>query len=243
MGATPYAVNGEERLSVGQVKELLDAEFEGVTIPNIRFWEDKGLITPERTPSGYRKFSYRDVERLRYILRMKRDYQLRLSIIAEHLDAMDRGLEPPTMESITPVVPPRVLNADGAPGPGEFARREPMRISRQELLKRADISDAFFGELEAMGLVAAARNGYYDRDDLIVATTAREMNEYGLEPRHLRGVKAAADREVGLIEQVASPYRRSTDPAAAARADEVASEVASLSVRLHATLVRSGIHR
>lgn len=243
MAATPQPVTGEERLSVGQVKELLDAEFDGVTIPNIRFWEEKGLISPERTPSGYRKFSYRDVERLRYILRMKRDYQLRLSIIAEHLDAMDRGLEPPAMESITPVVPPRVLNADGAPQAGEFARREPMRISRQEILKRADISEAMFAELEAMGMVAPSRQGYYDRDDLIVASTAKEMADYGLEPRHLRGVKAAADREVGLIEQVAAPYRRSSDPVAAARADEVASEVASLSVRLHATLVRAGIHR
>jgi DNA-binding transcriptional MerR regulator len=229
--------------SIGEVLALLKEEFADVTISKIRFLESEGLITPERTASRYRKFSHEDVARLRYILRMQRDHYLPLKVIAEHLDAMDRGLEPPAIGNQDPVVPPRVLAADGAPVAGEFARREPLRISRQELLKRADISEAFFGELEAMGLIAAARQGYYGRDDLIVATTAKDLNEYGLEPRHLRGVKAAADREVGLIEQVASPYRRSSDPSAQARADEVASEIASLSVRLHATLVRSGIHR
>lgn len=243
MGLAPASASSEDRFSIGHVLDLLKSDFDGVSIPKIRFLEAEGLITPERTASGYRKFSHEDVARLRYILRMQRDHYLPLKVIAEHLDAMDRGLEPPAIGNQEPTVPPRVLAADGAPQPGEFVRREPMRISRRELVKLADVSETFFAELEAMGLVAASRQGYYDRDDLIVATTAREMNEHGLEPRHLRGFKAAADREVGLIEQVASPYRRSSDPAAAARADDVAGEVASLAVRLHATLVRSGIHR
>ena len=86
------------RLNIGQVLDLLRPDYPSVTIPKIRFLEDKGLIKPERTPSGYRKFCDDDVERLRYVLRMQRDHYLPLKVIGEHLDALDRGLAPPPIE-------------------------------------------------------------------------------------------------------------------------------------------------
>ena len=93
----------------------LRPDFPSVTIPKIRFLEDKGLIKPERTPAGYRKFSADDVQRLRYVLRMQRDHYLPLKVIREHLDAIDRGLEPPPIEPVVPTVPKVALAADGLP--------------------------------------------------------------------------------------------------------------------------------
>jgi DNA-binding transcriptional MerR regulator len=82
-------------MNIGEVLDRLRPDFPGITIPKIRFLEDKGLIKPERTPAGYRKFSHEDVERLRYVLCMQRDHYLPLKVIGEHLDAIDRGLLAP----------------------------------------------------------------------------------------------------------------------------------------------------
>jgi DNA-binding transcriptional MerR regulator len=235
--------SGEALLNIGQVLDRLRVDFPSVTIPKIRFLEDKGLIKPERTPAGYRKFAEADVARLAYILRMQRDHYLPLKVIGEHLDAMDRGLEPPPIESVVPTVPKVAIGLDGLPSPESFRRTDNVRLSRKELLKIAEISEQTLGELEAFGLLSASRTGHFDSDALVIAQTARELADFGLEPRHLRAFRAAADREVGLVQQVTAPVRGSRDAAAGARADEAASEIAALSVRLHATLVKAGLRR
>lgn len=234
--------SGRVRHNIGEVLDLLRPDFPGVTIPKIRFLEDKGLVKPERTPSGYRKFSPEDVDRLRYVLRMQRDHYLPLRVIGEHLDAIDRGLAPPPIDPTVPTVPTVALAADGLPSPESFSRRDHVRLSRKELLKIAEISEELLSELEQYGLVTArAGTGHYDTDALVIATTARELAEFGLEPRHLRAFKTAADREVGLVEQVVAPHKRGRDAAAKARADDTVSQIAALSVRLHATLVKAGL--
>jgi len=229
-------------MNIGQVLDELRPDFPGVTIPKIRFLEDKGLIKPERTPSGYRKFSHDDVDRLRYVLRMQRDHYLPLKVIGEHLDAIDRGLEPPPLEPVVPTVPQVALAADGMPSAAQFTRRDNLRLSRKELLKIAEISEELLVDLEHYSLVRPTRGtGHYDTDALVIARTARELADFGFEPRHLRAFKNAADREVGLVEQVVAPHKRGRDAAARARADDAVSEIAALSVRLHATLVKSGL--
>jgi DNA-binding transcriptional MerR regulator len=229
-------------MNIGQVLDELRPEFPGVTIPKIRFLEDKGLIKPERTPSGYRKFSHDDVERLRYVLRMQRDHYLPLRVIGEHLEAIDRGLEPPPLEPVVPTVPQVALGADGMPSAASFTRRDNVRLSRKELLKIAEITEELLAELEQYGLITPTRGtGHYDTDALVIARTARELADFGFEPRHLRAFKTSADREVGLVEQVVAPHKRGRDAAAKARAEETVSEIAALSVRLHATLVKSGL--
>jgi DNA-binding transcriptional MerR regulator len=230
-------------LNIGQVLDLLRADHPDLTASKLHFWEDQGLVKPERTPAGYRKFSRDDVERLRYIARMQRDHYLPLRVIGEHLDAIDRGLEPPAIEATVPTVPTVALAPDGVPSAESFRRSDSMRLSRKELVKIAEVSEELLDELEGMGLIAASRSGHYDTDALLVARTARELAEYGIEPRHLRGMKAAADREVGLVEQIVAPHRRAADPASKARAEETASEIAALAVRLHATLVKAGLRR
>ena len=237
------SADSADLLTIGQVLDELRADFPTVTIPKLRFLEDKGLVKPVRTPAGYRKYSHRDVDRLRYVLRMQRDHYLPLKVIGDHLDAIDRGLEPPAIEATVPTVPTVTLAADGVPSPESFRRTDNMRLSRKELVKIAEVSEELLAELERMGLIAATRSGHYDTDALVVARTARELAEYGIEPRHLRGMKAAADREVGLVEQIVAPHRRASDAAAQARATETASEIAALAVRLHATLVKAGLRR
>jgi DNA-binding transcriptional MerR regulator len=242
MGAVPQT-SAASRMNIGQVLDLLRDDFQ-VTIPKIRFLEAEGLIKPERTASGYRKFSYADVERLRYILRMQRDHYLPLKVIGEHLDAIDRGQEPPPIASVVPSVPTVSLSADGMPSAESFLQRGDTRLSRKELVKIAGITEEQLAELEQFGLVRP-RTGtsLYDDDALLIARTAAELAEFGLEPRHLRAFKAAADREVGLVEQMTAPVRNGRDASASARADETVAAIAALSVRLHATLVKSGLRR
>lgn len=228
------------RMNIGQVLDLLRHDYPGISIPKIRFLEDKGLISPDRTPSGYRKFSHADVERLRYVLRMQRDHYLPLKVIGEHLEALDRGLEPPPIETVVPTVPRVAMDGDGMPSAESFLRRSDLRLSRRELVKTAGIDDELLTALEAYGLVEPRPGtGHYDSDDLVIATTVAQLADFGIEPRHLRVFRTAADREVGLVDQVVEPIRRGRDAGASARAQEAASEIAALSVRLHATLVKS----
>jgi DNA-binding transcriptional MerR regulator len=236
------AATSRVRMNIGQVLDLLRTDFPGITIPKIRFLEDKGLIKPERTPAGYRKFTSDDVDRLRYILRMQRDHYLPLRVIGEHLDAIDRGLEPPPIEAVVPTVPRVVLAADGLPSPESFSRSDNVRLSRKELIKIAEVSEALLDQLEQYGLIVPRTGtGHYDTDALVIAKSARELADFGFEPRHLRAFKTAADREIGLVDQVVAPLKRGRDAAAKARAEEAVSEIAALSVRLHATLVKTGL--
>jgi len=244
LASLPDSGTTRGRMNIGQVLDELRPDFATVTIPKIRFLEDKGLIKPERTPAGYRKFSTEDVERLRYVLRMQRDHYLPLKVIREHLDAIDRGLEPPPIEPVVPTVPKVALAADGLPSAASFGRRDNVRLSRKELIKIAEITEELLEQLEQFGLISPRQGtGHFDTDALVIAQTAKELADFGLEPRHLRAFKAAADREVGLVEQVVAPLRGGRDAAAQARAEDAVTEIAALSVRMHATLVKAGLRR
>jgi len=242
------SASSRARLSIGEVLGQLRGDFPGLNISKIRFLESEGLIEPERTPSGYRKFSHQDVERLRYVLTAQREHYLPLKVIREHLDMMDRGLEPPALQGgAAPQVPRVVLAGDGYPDPEAFVGEgTELRLSRAELVATAEIDEALLDQLEQFGLVRPRPGGHsartpYDGDALVIAKTAGELAAFGLEPRHLRAFRTAADREVGLVEQVVSTMRRGRDASASARAEEAISQLAALSVRLHAALVKTGL--
>jgi DNA-binding transcriptional MerR regulator len=241
------AVNGMPSravMSIGEVLGQLRADFPDITISKIRFLEAEGLVEPERTSSGYRKFSREDLGRLRYVLSAQRDHYLPLRVIKEHLDAIDRGLEPPALGGANgPRVPRALVAAEGLPSPESFLPDvSEIRLSRRELLDAAGLESEQLDQLEQYGLVALRPGGsHYDGDALIVAKTVAEMSRFGIEARHLRPFKAAADREIGLVEQVVTPLVRQRNPEARARADEVVRELAALSVKLHSTLVRAGL--
>lgn len=229
-------------MSIGEVLAALHPEFPDVTISKIRFLETEGLVEPARTPSGYRKFTDEDVERLRYVLSTQRDHYLPLRVIKDHLGAIARGLEPPSGGSTGPRVPRAVSEHNGYPEPEAFSADRPrLRLSRDELLVEAEVDEDLLGALENFGLVATLSDGLFDEDCLIVARIAGRLAGFGLEPRHLRAFRTAAEREIGLVEQVIAPLLRKPSPESRARADEAVRELASLSVQLHAALVRAGL--
>lgn len=229
-------------LSIGEVLSKLRGDFPDVTISKIRFLESEGLIEPQRTPSGYRKFTSVDLERLRYVLLAQRDQYLPLRVIKENLDAMDRGLEPASTVGGAPRPALGLATVDGELSAANFAPSSEMRLSRDELVNASGLAEGALTELESFGLITI-RGRHYDADSLSVATAVAQMSAFGIEPRHLRSFKSAADREIGLIEQVVTPLHRQKSSGSKARAEEVSKEIAALSIRLHASLVRAGLNR
>jgi DNA-binding transcriptional MerR regulator len=241
--------------SIGQVLASLKGEFADVSISKIRFLETEGLLSPQRAPSGYRRYSADDVDRLRYILSVQRDHYLPLKVIREHLEMMDRGMAPPTMDSIRPVAnpaaePSRPTNgtalssqAPAAPGrqpqPPQQQPRKPLRLSRQDLLEASGLSEPALADLERTQIVVPKRGTtYYGREALTLAIAARKMAEYGIDGRHLRAFKMSADREVGLVEQAIAPHVRR-----AGGNRDVSGEVTQLVISFHAALVRTAMER
>jgi DNA-binding transcriptional MerR regulator len=231
-------------LTIGDVLAHLKVEFPDLTISKIRFLEDQGLVQPERTPSGYRKFSGGDVSRLRYVLSQQRDHYLPLRVIKDQLDAIDRGLVPPGTSTDSPRAAHVAVASikDNAPTAEHF-RPAPaaMRLSREELLNAAGLRVDQLSELEQFGLISKKPGGQYDDDALAVGKIVSELARFGLEGRHLRAFRTAAEREVGLFSQVVGPMSRQRGSEAKARAEETMRELAALSVRLHAALVQIGL--
>lgn len=226
-------------MSIGEVLSRLRGDFPDVTISKIRFLESAGLVQPQRTASGYRKFSAADVERLRYVLTAQRDRYLPLKVIREHLDAMARGLEPPEVAGQAPRVPRGSAAVEA--GPSEEGD-PPLRLSRTELLANSGLGEPQLAQLESFGLVRADEGtAYYGRRALALAAAAARLAAFGLEPRHLRPFKTAADREAGLIEQVVAPVARHRDAEAADRAATMRTELRALASQLHELLVADAL--
>jgi len=228
-----------QRLGIGKVIEELNGEFPELSISKIRYLESQGLLDPERTPSGYRKFTFADIERLRFILRQQQQFWP-LSHIRQVLDDMDHGRVPDTAMGQTSRVPHLSLAADGLPNADTFREsRSQLRLSREELLESSGLDSGALDAVEEFGLIQRRpTQTYYDGDDLQVAALVADFAELGLEPRHLRHFGSQADREASLVEQIISPRSRSLDQEAAAGA---AAALAALSVRLHTVLVRNRV--
>ena len=204
-------------VSIGQVLDELSPEFPDISPSKIRFLEAEGLIQPLRSSSGYRRFSAADIKRLRFILTAQRDEYLPLRVIKERLDALDGAA------------------AQGAAGANSAV--PPVAMTRSELLAAAGAAEELLAELEDYGLIRRARS--YGTRTLSVLRSAVRLGEYGVQPRHLRAVKAAADREAALVEQAVAPMSRQKggrEPALRAARD-LAGHIASL----HATLVEDGL--
>jgi DNA-binding transcriptional MerR regulator len=202
-------------IGIGEVLARLRAEFPDVSVSKIRFLESEGLIEPARAPSGYRRFAPADVERLRFILTAQRDEYLPLRVIKERL--------------------PRSGGADPAGGTGR-----PETLTRHELLAAAGINAEQLAELETFGLVRRVGRAY-PRDALRAASAAALLSRYGVQARHLRAVRAAAEREISFIEQVVAPVLRQRKPQARQQAGQTAREIAALTLRLHAALVEAAL--
>lgn len=233
-GVGSTAVGSATAMGIGGVLAVLQREFPDVTVSKIRFLETEGLVAPARTRSGYRRFTEDDVDRLRWVLRAQRDRYLPLRVIRTHLDAVGTGTPTdPAGEQETPSA-----GTAPAPSPGVVpaAPARSRRLHREELIEAAGLTPQTLVEMESFGLVRS-RSGWYDADDVVVAHTVARLAVHGVAPRHLRGLRSAADREVGLLEQVIAPQLRQRRPDARARAEETATELRDLTRRLHDALV------
>jgi DNA-binding transcriptional MerR regulator len=226
-------------LGISEVLARLRADFPEVSVSKIRFLETEGLLTPARSPSGYRRFSIADVDRLRYILEAQRDHYLPLRVIKERLARLEApGTAGP--------VRGRAGGSGLQPAPPGPVTASPVTasttqlLSRRELVEAAGLTDALLTELEAFGLLRRVGR-QYGPEALVVARTAVALTAYGVEARHLRAVRAAAERETTMIESLVAPIQRQRGAGARELAARTAGELADLVIRLHSALVEGAL--
>jgi DNA-binding transcriptional MerR regulator len=232
-------------MTIGAVLAALQQDFPDVTISKIRFLEAEGLVTPARTGSGYRTYSSKDLERLRYILTAQRDHFWPLKVIAEALDAMDRGLTPQHHDGgmPRPTVPVPVSDPE-VPTAAALTMVAALRLTRGELAASAGLDADSVDALQNFGLLHPDATGHFGEAALTVAHTVAQLAAYGLEPRHLRPFRTAADREIGLVQQVVTPHRSTAARGSRAAADnDPTGDVLRLCIALHIALVRDGLQR
>ena len=230
-------------MSIGAVLELLRPDFPDVTISKIRFLEAEGLVTPQRAASGYRRFTAYDCARLRFILTAQRDHYLPLKVIRAQLDAQPDGELPPFG---SPYTGPRLVSV---PGSGEADVESDtsavaptrVRLSREDLLERSGVDEELLTALLKAGVITTGPGGFFDEHAVVILQCARALAEYGVEPRHLRAFRSAADRQSDLIAQIAGPVVKAGKAGARDRADDLAREVAALAITLHTSLVKSAV--
>ena len=226
-------------MSIGAVLDSLRPDFPDVTISKIRFLEAEGLVTPERTASGYRRFTAYDCARLRFVLTAQRDQYLPLKVIKAQLDAQPDGGLPHTGSAYGG---PRLVPVSGEPAEsGAGVAPTQVRLSREDLLARSGVDDKLLASLIKEGVITTGPAGFFDEHSVLIAQCARELAEYGVEPRHLRAFRSAADRQSDLIAQIAGPVVKAGKAGARDRADDLAREVAALAITLHTSLIKSAV--
>jgi len=223
--------------SIGEVLVSVKTEFPDITISKIRFLESEGLIEPERTPSGYRKFYEKDVERLKSILRMQRDEYLPLKVIKDRLLQQETESGQVLQEADEAVAEPAEELAEPPTG---------LQMSIEEMSAATGIDRERIRELESFGLVCShgpesAR--YYDGDDYIVLSIVKDFFRFGVEPRHLTMYKHFAEREATFFESIVMPQLRQRNPDARRAATDSLTELAKASRKLKAALLRTNLRQ
>lgn len=220
--------DADQLIGMGALLKQLQSEFPDVSASKVRFLEDQGLLCPARTPSGYRKFSASDRERLRQVLTLQRERYLPLKVIRElsengQLDTLlDRDdPAPPLSDSTLGEV---AVESDDEP------------LTMRELCRRSGAGISLVRELISFGLLRE-RPGGFDHYDLAIAGAAHALREHGVEPRHLRTLRQAADRESGLVEQAIAPDMARRSPTASRRASQRAEDITQLCLSIHASLL------
>jgi DNA-binding transcriptional MerR regulator len=225
--AARSAAAGSDLLTIGQVLARLKPEFPDLSNSKLRFLEERELVTPVRTESGYRKFSAADVERLRIVLGLQRDHYLPLKVIKEYLADLDAGRDP--------VLP------GGVDGPRPSFLGTERRYTRDELVRVAGATPMLVSDAVSASLIPAAE--HYGEDTVTVVKALVELQRTGIEPRHLRTFRASAERELGLIESALMPVRRRNDSTSRAKAAELAREIAGQLEVVRSSLIRAAIGR
>ena len=245
--------SSRSHLSIGEVLNLLKDEFPDITISKIRFLESQGLLDPERTPSGYRKFYDDDIERLRWILRQQKENFLPLKVIKGRLSTDPPPAEaPPTPEpAAEPATPVSASTPRTAAQPVEPPARNPLdagisgaSMTLEELCGATGLDASQVTELERFGMLApraTATGTYYDEDALVAARLAAGFMKHGVEARHLRMYRTSAEREASFFEQLILPMIKQRNPVARRQALDTLAELAHLGGELRAALLRRAL--
>ena len=226
---------GRDYLSIGEVLVSLKPEFPDVTISKIRFLESEGLIAPDRTDSGYRKFYDRDVERLRQILRMQRDEYLPLKVIRERLERDRNGPAPDTPRE-------RAVDPDDELSPPATD----VQMTARELAQASGVDLELIEDLDSYGLLRSQKLGegkFYNGENLVVLKILKDFFRFGVEPRHLTMYRHFADREAAFLQAIILPVLRQRNPEARKSAAESLTELAGISRRLKQALLRSNLRQ
>lgn len=209
-------------LSIGQVLARLTPEFPSLTSSKLRFLEVQGIVTPLRTESGYRKFSPADVGRLRLALTLQRDHYLPLARIREYLDEHEADADG------APIAPPSIVSG-------------PRRYRREELISASGATAALLNDAVSANLITPAE--HYDERALSLVRTLVALEAHGIQPRHIRGLRQAAEREVALVGSALAPLLRRSDAASRARANELAPELVRRLDDVRAAFVQAALDR
>jgi DNA-binding transcriptional MerR regulator len=213
-------------LTIGQVLSILNREFPDLSPSKLRFLEEQGLIEPQRTPAGYRKFAEQDVQRTRVILELQRDQYLPLRVIREYLEQLDQGKTPnlPQVQSSVSKLQPK----------------NPIKLNKVGLMSETGIGAGILQEAQTLMLIGKEP---FDASDVEIARAIVHLQRFGISPRHLRGLKASADREIGIIEGVVAPVLGKNEPASKSRAAHYAQEIENQFATIRSELIRSVISK
>jgi DNA-binding transcriptional MerR regulator len=242
-------------MSIGEVLVALKEIFPDVTVSKIRFLESEGLIDPERTPSGYRKFYQQDLERLRFILTLQRDSYLPLKVIRERLAEYDAGLvtSPASpgaaaalveVATVAPSEAARPTRPEVEPDEDLAEPATALHLSEGDLAAATGLELTQVRLLKDFGVICPhALNGdaYFDQDDLIVGRIARDFLQFGVEPRHLKMFRHFAEREAALFEQIVLPALRNRSPETRKQATQSLGELTRLSKKLRHAFLRQNL--
>jgi DNA-binding transcriptional MerR regulator len=209
--------------TIGRVLNILELDFPELSPSKLRFLEDQGLVTPQRTDAGYRKFTDGDIDRLRIILELQRDQYLPLKVIRQYLDDLDAGKTPKLPNSAEPK---------------SLRVKQGKKFTELDLIAETAITPALIADAQEVGLLTVEP---FSVADVNIARAVVQLQRFGIAPRHLRGLKAAADREIGIIEGVVAPVLAKNETGSRSRAAHFAEEIENQFASIRAEIVRSVI--
>jgi DNA-binding transcriptional MerR regulator len=211
--------------NIGHVLAELNKDFEDLSPSKLRFLEEQGLVSPQRTASGYRKFTQLDIERIRIVLELQRDQYLPLKVIRAYLADLDAGKQPS-------------LPSGASVNPQHLRQARNKTLSKIELIAETAITDSLISEAQDVNLIGVEP---FESKDVEIARAIVHLQRFGIAPRHLRGLKASTDREIGIIEGVVAPVLSKNDTANRSRAAHYAAEIENQFASIRAELIRSVI--
>lgn len=223
--ANLFEARQSKLFNIGHVLAELNKDFQDLSPSKLRFLEEQGLVSPQRTASGYRKFTQLDIERIRIVLELQRDQYLPLKVIRAYLADLDEGKQPS-------------LPSGASVNPQHLRQARSKSFSKIELIAETAITDALIAEAQDVNLIGVEP---FEAKDVEIARAIVHLQRFGIAPRHLRGLKASADREIGIIEGVVAPVLSKNDTANRSRAAHYAAEIENQFATIRAELIRSVI--